>query len=279
MKHFVGPLRGVATSILFAVVFALLSPVTAFAQQGEGVKIRAIEVRYTGPETISRDRILAQMRTAVGQNYSEPIVEQDIRNLYQTGQVQNVRIYGQPQGDGVKVIVAVQTRAVVNEIEIEGATRMSAKSLRKRIKLKINDPVDEAALAKARQEIIDAYRARGYNDVDVQFRVDTNAARATSRVVYTINEGAKGTISRVEFEGNTAFSDRVLRKQMKTKGKTMLAIFDKSGRLDEAQLQQDLDAVREHYQNNGYVDVEIRDVRRERGDGRMNIVVVVTEGP
>ena len=83
----------------------------------------------------------------------------------------------------------------------------------------------------------------------------------------------------MEFEGNTAFNDRVLRKQMKTKGKTMLAIFDKSGRLDEAQLQQDLDAVREHYQNNGYVDVEIRDVRRERGEGRMNLVVVVNEGP
>ena len=279
MKHFVGPLRGVATSILFAVVFALLSTVPAQAQSGEGVTIRSIEVQYTGPETISRDRILAQIRTAVGRNYSETIVEQDIRNLYKTGQIQNVRIYGQPQGDGVKVIVAVQTRANVNEIEIEGANRISAKALRKKIKLKINEPVDEAALAKGRQDIIDAYRAKGYNDVDVQFRIDTNEARATSRVVYTINEGSKGTISRVEFEGNTAFKDRVLRKQMKTKGKTMLAMFDKSGRLDEAQLQQDLDAVREHYQNNGYVDVEIRDVRRERGDGRMNIVVVINEGP
>jgi outer membrane protein insertion porin family len=279
MKHFVGPLRGVATSLLVAFVVALLSQVPARAQSGEGVKIRSIEVQYTGPETISRDRILAQMRTSVGQNYSETIVEQDIRNLYKTGQVQNVRIFGQPQGDGVKVIVAVQTRAIVNEIEIEGANRISAKSLRKRIKLKINEPVDEAALAKARQEIIDAYRAKGYNDVDVQFRIDTNEARATSRIVYTINEGTKGTISRVEFEGNKAFSDRVLRKQMKTKGKTMLAIFDKSGRLDETQLQQDLDAVREHYQNNGYVDVDIQEVRRERGEGRMNLVIVVNEGP
>ena len=279
MKHFVGSLRGVATAILFAFVVALLSPLPAHAQSGEGVKIRSIEVQYTGPETISRERILAQMRTEVGQDYSENIVEQDIRNLYRTGQIQNVRIFGQPQGDGVKVIVAVQTRAIVNEIEIQGANRISAKSLRKRIKLKINEPVDEAALAKARQEIIDAYRAKGFNDVDVQFRIDTNEARATSRVVYTISEGTKGTISRVEFEGNKAYSDRVLRRKMKTRGKTMLALFDKSGRLDEAQLQQDLDAVREHYQNGGYVDVEIQEVRRERGDGRMNLVVVVNEGP
>ena len=279
MKHFVGPLRGLATSILFALVVALLSPVVVHAQDGEGVRVRSIDVQYSGPETISRDRILAQMRTKVGQNYSANVVEEDIRTLYNTGQVQNVRIFGQPQGDGIKVIVAVQTRAVVNEIEIDGATRISAKALRRRIKLNVNAPVDEAALAKGRQEIIDAYRAKGFNDVDVTYRVDTNEARATSRVVFTINEGEKGTVSRVQFEGNNAFSDRVLRKQMKTKPKTLIAFIDKSGRLDEAQLQQDLDAIREHYQNAGYIDVEIGDVRRDRRAGRMNLVIGVNEGP
>lgn len=279
MKHFVGPLRGVATSLLFAFVVALLSPLPARAQDREGVKVRSIEVQYNGPETISRERILAQIRTKVGQDYSANIVEQDIRTLFGTGQVENVRIFGQPQGDGVKVIIAVQTRAVVNEIEIDGATRISAKALRRRIKLKVNEPANDAELAKARQEIIDAYRAKGFNDIDVQFRIDTNEQRATSRIVFTINEGEKGTVSRVQFEGNTAFSDRVLRKQMKTKPKTLIAFLDKSGRLDEAQLQQDLDAVREHYQNAGYIDVEIRDVRRDRGDGRMNLVIAIDEGP
>ena len=51
---------------------------------------------------------------------------------------------------------------------------------------------------------------------------------------------------------------------MKTKGKTIIAFLDKSGRLDEAQLQQDLDSIRELYQNHGYIDVEVKDVRKER---------------
>ena len=54
---------------------------------------------------------------------------------------------------------------------------------------------------------------------------------------------------------------------MKTKGKTLISFFDKSGRLDEAQLQQDLDSIRELYQNHGYIDVEIKDVRKERHEG------------
>ena len=276
MKNFVGQLRGVLWSFVCVLLLALLTSAPAHAQTG--VKVTSIEVQYTGPETINRQRILAQMRTAVGKEYSDDVAEQDIRNLYATGQLQNVRIYGQSEGNGVKVIVAVQTRPVATEIEIEGANRISAKSLRKKIKLKANTPVDEDVLGQGRQDILDAYRAKGFNDVDVQFRLDTNAARGTSRVVYTINEGTKGVISDIRFEGNTAFSDRVLRKQMKTKRKTIISFLDKSGRLDEAQLQQDLDKVREWYQDHGYIDVEIREIRRERADGHMAIVVPVNEG-
>ena len=72
--------------------------------------IRSMEVQYTGPATISKERILAQMRTKVGQVYSNEIVQEDIKALYKTGYILNVRIFAQPEGDGVKVIVAVQTR-------------------------------------------------------------------------------------------------------------------------------------------------------------------------
>ncbi|MGI8820975.1 MAG: outer membrane protein assembly factor BamA [Chthoniobacterales bacterium] len=277
MKHSVGYLRRALCTLPGVLAFVLLMCIPAHAQQ-EAVKIRAIEVQYTGPETISRERILAQMRTKVGQNYTDGIVEQDVRSLYQTGLLQNVRIYGQAQGDGVKVIVAVQTRSVVNEIEINGNSRISAKALRKRIKLKINKPLNEDALGEAKQDIMEAYRGKGYNDIDVQYRVEADQNRGTSRVIYTINEGLKGAISRIRFEGNTKFSDRVLRKQMKTKPKTLISFLDKSGRLDEAQLKQDTDAVREWYQNHGYIDVELNELRRERSDGRMVLVIPIVEG-
>lgn len=277
MKNFDRALRGVASPFVLAIFLACLTPQNALAQEG-GVKIKAIEVQYTGPETISRERILAQMRTKVGSTYSDGIAEQDIRTLYDSGQVQNVRIFGQQQGDGVKVIVAVQTRAIMNEIEIEGASAISAKALRKKIKLKVNQPVDINILGTAKQDIIDAYRAAGYNEIDVDFRIDTNEARGTSRVVFTVNEGVKGAISRVEFPGAKAFSDRALRKQMKTRPKTIISFLDKTGRLDEAQLQQDLDAVREWYQNHGYVDVEAGPVRKERIKGRSVLIMPIVEG-
>jgi len=269
--------------MLFAAVSPTLGPSFAHAQQPqprEAPIIRSIEVQYSGPATESKEVILAQMRTAVGQPYSDQTVEEDIRNLYKTGTIQNVRIFAQPEGDGVKVIVAVQTRQVLRELVIDGAHKVSAKKLRKDIGVRLNAPVNEDDLQKARQKIIETYQSKGFTDISVDFKVEPiEESRGTARVIYTIEEGAKGAVSKIEFQGNEHFSDKVLRKQMKTKGKTMLAFIDKSGRLDEAQLQQDLDAVKEYYQNHGYIDVEVSEAGRERKHGGpLVITIAVKEG-
>src|SRR5437763_3065349 len=209
------------------------------------------------------------------------MVQEDIKTLYKTGYIRNVRIFAQPEGDGVKVIVAVQTRAIVRQIEITGAERGKPTRLRKEIKIKLNQAVDEQQLEEARQKIIEIYQARGFTDVSVEFRIDPiDEKRGTARVVFTVNEGAKGAVSQVRFEGNAHVSQKVLRKQMKTRGQTLIHFIDKTGRLDEVQLEQDLDKIREYYQNHGFIDVQVKDVRKDRTDkGPMIITIVIVEGP
>src|SRR5207302_9307717 len=41
----------------------------------------------------------------------------------------------------------------------------------------------------------------------------------------------------------------------------------------------DIKAVKEYYQDHGYIDVEVKEVRRERARGKMTLVVVLVEGP
>lgn len=271
--------------VLFAAVVARAQappaePPQAAAAQAAPI-VRSIDVQYTGAATISKERILAQIRTRVGQPYSNQVVEDDIKALYKTGVIKNVRIFAQPAGDGVGVVVAVQTRSIMREIEISGAQRIKPQRLRKEIKLRLNQPIDEQQLEEAREKIIEVYQAHGFTDVSVQFRVDPmDEHRGTARVVFTVNEGVKGAVSRIHFEGNEHFSEKVLRKQLKTKGKTFLSFVDKSGRLDEVQLQQDLDTLREFYQDHGFIDMEVKDVRRERNaKDLMIITIVVAEGP
>src|SRR5437773_12042521 len=174
MRHFSGCMRPPPFAIWAASLCALLGAVVARAQAPQAAPgppiIRSIDVQYTGPGTVSKERILAHMRTRVGQPYSDQVVEQDIEALYKTGSILNVRIFAQPEGDGVKVTVAVQTRSIVREIELNGAERIKAKGLRKEIKLKLNQPVNEEQLEEARQKIIEVYQAKGFTDIDVKYR-------------------------------------------------------------------------------------------------------------
>src|SRR5438094_2546496 len=285
MQRFCGWMRPPPIAIWIAFLCTLFTAVIVRAQAPQSAPgppvIRSMEVEYTGPATISKERILAQMRTKVGQVYSNEIVQEDIKALYRTGYIRNVRIFAQPQGDGLKVIVAVQTRAIVREIEIVGAERIKPKRLRKEIKVSLNHAVDEQQLEEAREKIIEVYQGHGFNDVNVQFRVDPiDEKRGTARVVFTVNEGVRGAISQIRFQGNAHISDRTLRKQMKTRGRTLIYFVDKTGRLDEVQLEQDLDKIREYYQNHGFIDVEIKEVRKDRTPkGPMIITIVIAEGP
>ena len=146
------------------------------------------------------------------------------------------------------------------------------------MKFKIPAPADADKLEEGREAINDLYQRKGFTDVKVSVELVNNQEKGTARAVYTINEGEKGAVREIRFVGNKVFSDRKLRKQMKTKAKTLISFFDKSGRLDQAQLQQDLDSIREFYQNKGYIDVAIPEVRQERYPGGLRLVIVINEG-
>ncbi len=175
------------------------------------------------------------MRTAVGQPYSDSTVEDDIRNLYKTGTIQNVRIFAQPEGDGVKVIVAVQTRPVIRELVIDGAHRVSAKKLRKEISVKLNAPVNEDRSAKSAAEDHRYLSKQGFHRRDGRFsdRTDRRKQRNGPGDLHGERRRRRARSKQIQFEGNEHFSERMLRKQMKTRGRTLLTFVDKSGRLDE----------------------------------------------
>ena len=113
-----------ALCLLLGLGSCLVLPPAARAQvqlpAAGGPIVRQIDVQYVGRATITRERVLAQMRTAVGQPFNQANAEADIRSLYGTGDVTNVRIFSQPAAGGVKVIVFLQTRATVPAVVIVG---------------------------------------------------------------------------------------------------------------------------------------------------------------
>ena len=241
--------------------------------------VRQIEIQYAGPATLSRQRILSNMKTTVGQPYSEQTVEDDVRSLYATGLVTNVRIYGEPLPDGVKVIVVVQTRVTLTEVAIQGNEIVKTKRIRKELNLKTGSPLDEQALEQARQKVVEMYQKRGYPDTDVQYKVDVNEERGTAKVTFAISEGRKAVVKTIRFVGNMAIRSKRLRKEMKTKENNILGFLTGAGRMNNQQLDGDVQKIKELYQDNGYADVQVTDVKIDRLDKKnVAITIYINEG-
>lgn len=242
--------------------------------------VKEIDVQYAGPATITKEKVLANMRTRIGKPYDDKVVEEDIRNLYGTGSVTNVRMFGEAAGEGgVKVIVVIMAKSSVSEVVINGPEKVKPNRVRKELTIKPGDPLNESVIEADRQKLITYYQERGFGEVDIQYVIETDEAKGTARVVFNINEGGKLFIRSVKFEGNASVASVDIKKVIKSKPKFFLDFLSKTGKVNMDQLRDDQNAIKDLLQSRGFVDAEVADADLQRVEGKVDIVWRITEGP
>ena len=242
-----------------------------------GPIVREINVEYIGPKTVAKSVILSNMRTTVGDAYSAASVEEDVRNLYATGFFTNLAIKDEPLGDGVRVNVVVQPKPLVKEIVITGAKKIKEARLRKEMKSKIGEPLSERQISTDADKVKDYYLGKGYNQVQVSYKIDTNEEFGRSVITFIISEGERAYVTEVDFVGNDHLTTKELRKIMKTRKKNLFSFINKSGLFKEDEFKQDLDNLRTYYNSKGYIDMEVKDVKYEYP--AKDLMKVTTERP
>jgi len=246
---------------------------------GEGPIVREINIEYIGPHTVAKSVILSNMRTTVGQVYSAASVEEDVRNLYATGFFTNLAIKDEPLGDGVRVNVVVQPKPLVKEIVIKGNQKIKTSRLKKEIKSKPGETLSEQQVSTDADKIKDYYLSKGYNQVQVTYKVDTNEEFGRSVVTFIVSEGDRAFVTQVDFIGNQHLTTKELQKILKTRKKNWLSFINKSGLFKEDDFQQDLVNLRTYYNSKGYIDMEVKDVKFDYpAKNQMHVTITVFEG-
>ena len=230
--------------------------------QTAGPKIDRVDIKYVGPASVSEQFIRSNIRLKAGSTYQANATESDIRNLYATGQFYNIRV-GVEQGanGGLILTYIVQVRPRLADIKIEGNKELSTSKIRKVITSKIGQPLDEQKLFTDTQEIEKLYEKKGYAGTKVKYVVDVDESAGRGAATFQITESPKVKIVKIEFIGAAAFSQKELRKQLKTKQHWMFSWLTGSDLYKEDQFDDDKDALVEFYRSHGYLDFEIKDVR------------------
>lgn len=245
----------------------------------EGAVVKSIDVQYVGNQTVAPERLLSHMSTRVGEKLSMTQIDEDVKSLYASGDVENVRILSDSASGGVALIVVAQTRAVYGGAQFVGNTLIETSKLENKVDLKVNKPIDEAVLQTAREEMQEMYRKKGFSESTVTYRIGAPTAEGYSTVIFTIDEGTQGVLRNIEFVGNAAFPASRLKEEMKQKEKGITTIFGKGGSTDAETLAQDVRAIEDFYRDNGYLNAKVVNVSRLRADAKyMDVILTIDEG-
>lgn len=270
-----------AATVLIAGFVLWLDGTAAMAQGVRAPKtIRKIDIDYVGAQSVGPDRILAQMSMKVGEPFTHAAMERDIKSLYASGLVNNIRILSEEMGsDGVRVVVVVQSRSGLAGVNFEGNTAFTDSRLASKVELEVGGPVDEAKVQEGQRAIRKLYQESGFGEASVRYEIVSNGGDGLSRVVYHISEGGKSLLHDVEFVGNSVFSSKELRQQMKSQPASLLSILTKEGRLNTDQVEDDVASIERFYRNHGYLNASVVDVRRVRAnDKEVDLVITIDEG-
>jgi len=245
-------------------IWLLLGCASVVWAQPAGPKIERVDVKYIGPASVSEQFIRSNLHIKAGDNYFPSATEDDIHALYATGQFYNIRVTADPgEGGGVVLTYVVQGRPLLTTIKLEGNDKLSDSKIRKKITAKTGQPLDEQKLFTDTQEIQKLYEKYGYAGTTVKYvlSIDENAGRGIA--TFEIVEARKIKIKEVDFIGAAAFSQKELRKQIKTRRHWMFSWLTDSGVFREDDFSDDRDQLADFYHTHGYLDFEIRDVKFE----------------
>jgi outer membrane protein insertion porin family len=258
----------------------LLGGAPALRAQSAGATIDRVDIKFVGPATVSDQFIRVNIRVKKGDIYRPSATQDDVRSLYATGQFYNIRVTtDQSPTGGVILTYIVQARPRVTEVTLEGNKKLSDRKLKKKITVKVGDPLDEQKLFSNVQEMKKLYEKYGYPDTQVKYVLSIDENAGTGRVTYQIVESPKIRITSVDFVGAAAFTQKELRKQIKTRKHWMWSWLTGSGTFKEDEFDADKDTLGTFYRDHGYLDFEIKDIKLANPTtNRLAITFYIYEG-
>jgi len=263
-----------ACFLIFVCLGLLLSPRWAQAEKeaSSGQTIQAIEIR--GNRIVSVESILAKMKTKPGTVFSQQVLDEDLKRLYGTGFFTDIRFDQEQLPGGLKIIAFVTEKPVIASIQFAGNRVMKEKKLLEIIKVKPKEFLDHSRLRKDVMAISQEYQKKGYPRAKVTYDVATSET-GEATVTLRVEEGAKVKIHAVRIEGSRAFTDKRIKKLMKTKKDTLFT----SGYLKEDVLKEDVERITAFYQSEGYLDVVVEDhLEYDKTGKSIQILLLIDEG-
>ena len=286
--------RGFFIRLITSIIALLLCSGLAFAQQrGPAPAPTTRSLSAVPPEMIGRTveqvkllarprpltsaeqaQVLAQIRTHEGDKFEPTTVEGDYQRVYGLRKFSNVEARFEPTATGVIVIFELTQQNQIKEIRFKGNEHLDDQTLQSVASLKPGEAIDSFRISLAKEAIQKAYQSKNFPSSRVD--IDMDALTKTGILTFSIVEGPKVKVRNVVIRGNRSFTDNKIKDQVKTKP---AFLFFASGTYDPDQVEADVAAIRQYYENHGFFDARVgRKIVVSPDQREVQVEYVIDEG-
>ena len=247
-------------------------PAPSSIYQSDKKIIKGIEVK--GNKTITTSAILFKIKSRVDQEYSQHVISDDLKRLYNTGYFSDVSVDREDYQGGFKVIFSVQEKPLIEKITFSRLKYIKPKALLKKIRTQEGKFLDRKTLNDDIRTIEELYTKKGLTQVSVttETKFDDMTNKATLHII--IKEGTRVKIKNMLVQGNFYVPDKRILKIIKSRR----AWLFNSGYLKEEVLKEDMERIKGFYEKEGYIDATARFELVKIDDSRVAVRVDIDEG-
>jgi outer membrane protein insertion porin family len=237
-----------------------------------------------GNTSVASDTIRVYLGINPGDPYDPAAIQRNFLNLWQTGLFDDIRIETEKGDTGVVVRAVVKERPRIGSVEFRGnkelnQTKVNEALERDKIDLHVGNTIEQTLVKRAAESIKRAYTDSGFEGVTVDTLTEDLVTPGEKKIVFIINEGVKAKVASLDFVGNRRFSDSRLRAQMKeVKKHNLITWVRKKNLYIPSKLDEDLERVKNYYQDHGYQNVSFGDPQVSTAGKRVRVTIPVKEG-
>ena len=249
-------------------------------RQSTGAAIAEVAIR--GNRRIEEAEIRARIQTAPGAPLDAGQIARDVRAIFQQGFFRDVQVYVDQTALGPSVIFEVSENPVVREIAISGNDEIDSDKIKDALTLTTGSPLDYPLVHENVERIAALYKSEGFYLAEVDYETE-DITDGSVAINFVVKEKEKLKLRKIEFTGNSAFSDRELREGFSTKTwrfySWATSWLDKTGTYSEPVFLRDLRLIEKLYTDNGYVQSRVIGPEVDPREEGLFVKVEIVEGP
>ncbi len=225
-------------------------------------------VLVEGNERIEADTVRSYLSVGPGDAFDSSAVNQSLKSLFESGLFADVAI----RQEGNALVVSVVENPIINRVVFEGNDAIEDEELESEIQLQPRVVYTRPRVQEDLQRLTEIYRRSGRFAATIEPKV-IQLPQNRVDLVFEVNEGPVTGIRRINFIGNSRFSDSALRDVIQTVESAWYRFATSADTYDPDRLTFDRELLRRFYLANGYIDFRVISAVAELTPDRSDFIV------